>query len=302
MLHDVSAAPPDAGGAQVEIGRAKVNLFLHVTGRRADGYHLLDSLTVFADLGDRIEAEPAAGLSLSLDGPFAAGLPTDGSNLALAAAEALRAHLPPGPDGTRPGAALRLTKSLPAAAGIGGGSADAAAALRALSRLWGLSLPPERLAALALPLGADVPVCLTAAPRRMQGIGEILSPVPALPPFWLLLVNPMQPTPTPAVFRALRRRENPPAPSMPEALPDAAALAAWLGAETRNDLGAPALEVTPAIGEVLAALDAAPGCLLARMSGSGATCFGIFADGAAACAAQAGLPARWWSAAAPAMG
>ena len=279
---------------------AKINPTLHVTGRRADGYHLLDSLVVFPAFGDLLEAEPAPPgiLSLAIDGPFAAGLSAGPDNLVLRAAEALRSAVGPGPDGRPQGAALRLTKSLPVASGIGGGSADAAAALRALMRLWSAPLPAETLARIALSLGADVPVCLSADPRRMQGIGERLSPAPPPPPCWIALVNPLVETPTPAVFRALARRDNPPLPA-PPAWADAAALAAWLGRETRNDLEAAAISVAPQVAEVQAALAARPGCLLARMSGSGATVFGLFAEAEAAQAAVAGLPQGWWRAAAP---
>jgi 4-diphosphocytidyl-2-C-methyl-D-erythritol kinase len=277
---------PDAPLA--ELAPAKVNLALHVTGRRADGYHLLDSLVVFAGIGDRLEAEPAAGLSLSLRGPFASGLGTGEDNLVLRAATLLR---PPGQ-----GAALHLTKALPVAAGIGGGSADAAAALRLLARLWGVALPPpDRV----LALGADVPVCLAGRSARMGGIGGELTAV-ALPPFWIVLVNPGVPVPTGGVFAGLARRENPPMPDLPR-LPDAAALFGWLAAQ-RNDLEAPARALVPSIDGVLAAIAAQPGCALARMSGSGATCFGLFAAEAGALAAAQALRSAapsWWVAAAP---
>lgn len=274
-----------------DLAPAKVNLALHVTGRRADGYHLLDSLVAFARVGDRLEAEPAPGLSLTLAGPFAAALGAGADNSVLAAAALLR---PPGR-----GAALRLVKVLPVASGLGGGSADAAAALRLLARLWDRPLPD---AGAVLSLGADVPVCLAGRPARMRGIGEDLSPV-ALPPFWLALVNPGVPVSTPAVFAALAARTNPALPD-PPAFPDAAALFAWLAA-ARNDLEPPARVLAPPIEEALSALKAQPGCALARMSGSGATCFGLFATEAPALAAMSALRAArpgWWIAAAPAMG
>jgi 4-diphosphocytidyl-2-C-methyl-D-erythritol kinase len=277
-----------AAAEGVELARAKVNLVLHVTGRRPDGYHLLDSLVAFPELGDRLEAEPAAGLSLTLAGPFAGALGAGADNAVLRAAAFLR------PAGR--GAALRLAKALPVAAGLGGGSADAAAALRLLARLWGVA-PPA--AAQALALGADVPVCLAAQPARMRGIGERLDPV-ALPPFWIVLANPGVPLATAAVFAALRARDNPPMPDPPR-FADAAALVAWLG-ERRNDLEAPARALAPAVGMVLAALASRPGCALARMSGSGATCFGLFAGGVPARAAADALRAAepgWWVAAAP---
>ena len=281
---------PVLPGPFQELAPAKVNLALHVTGRRPDGYHLLDSLVVFARVGDMLEAEPAEGLSLTLAGKFAGSLGVDAGNSVLRAAERLR---PPGR-----GAALRLTKMLPVAAGLGGGSADAAAALRLLARVWGLPPPPPEE---TLGLGADVPVCLAGRPARMRGIGEVLDPV-VLPPFWLVLANPGVPVSTPAVFAALTARENPGLPPIP-ALGDAAELCAWLG-ETRNDLETPARALAPEVEATLEALASQPGCGLARMSGSGATCFGIFAEEGAALDAMAALRAaqpRWWAMAAPAL-
>ena len=263
---------------------AKVNLALHVTGRRDDGYHLLDSLVVFADVGDRLTAAPDAVLSLAVTGPRAAGVPVDAGNLVLRAAALL---------GHGRGARIVLEKHLPAAAGIGGGSSDAAAALRMLARLWGVALPDP---AAVLTLGADVPVCLHARPARMRGIGESLTPLPDLPPFWMVLVNPGVPVPTGPVFAALARRDNAPLPPSLPRLADAVALANWLGA-CRNDLEPPARALVPAVGQALAALAGQPGCLLARMSGSGATCFGLFATASGAAAAAAALKAAapgWW--------
>jgi 4-diphosphocytidyl-2-C-methyl-D-erythritol kinase len=262
---------------------AKVNLYLHVTGKRADGYHLLDSLAVFPDVGDRVEVEAADALSLSLGGPFGDVLRGEPGNLLLKAAEALA----PGR-----GAALALEKNLPVASGIGGGSADAAAALRALCRLWdvkGADLP-----GIALSLGADVPVCLYAAPARMQGIGEVLAPAPRLPDFGMVLVNPGVAVPTPAVFKA-RKGGFTPAPMLPAMWPNAGAMAADLK-RCGNDLQAAAISLEPVIGEVLAALNAMPGALLARMSGSGATCFALFPAAAEARAAAAALAVHsgWW--------
>jgi len=260
---------------------AKVNLYLHVTGRRADGYHLLDSCAVFPVVGDFLQAAPAESLSLTVDGPFGAALAGDADNLVSRAARLVR------PDG---GAVLRLEKNLPVASGIGGGSADAAAALRVLARLWGVEAD---LAGLALRLGADVPVCLARRPARMGGIGEILAPAPVLPAFGMVLVNPGVAVATPDVFRARQGGFSPP-PVLPEGWDDAAAMARDLAA-LRNDLEAPALALRPVIGDVLAALRAVPGVLLARMSGSGATCFGIcetaqIAESAAASIVRPG----WW--------
>lgn len=267
-----------AGPAVAEFAPAKLNLALHVTGRRADGYHLLDSLVAFAALGDRITLAPGQGIALS--GPFAADLPGEG-NLCLRAARLL---------GLR--AAIGLEKVLPVASGIGGGSADAAAVLRGFARGGEALPPPEAIAA----LGADVPVCLAGQAARMRGIGEVLDPVPALPALHLVLVNPGIALATPAVFAALDRRDNPALPALPARFADAAALLGWLSA-TRNDLEAPARRLQPVIGTVLAALSQA-GAGLARMSGSGATCFGLFASATAAEAACARIRAAqpgWWA-------
>jgi 4-diphosphocytidyl-2-C-methyl-D-erythritol kinase len=273
---------------------AKVNLALHVTGRGADGYHRLDSLVAFTALGDRLTATPAAGLSLAVAGPFAAGVPTDESNLVLRAARALQAAR-----GMRRGAALRLYKALPHAAGLGGGSSDAAATIRLLSALWGVEpIAPDDPAALAL--GSDVPACLGApAPQRLGGRGEILAAV-ALPPCGLVLVNPGARLPTAAVFARLEQPENPPLPPLPD-LPTAEALAGWMR-RTRNDLEAPARAIAPIVGAALAALARTPGILAATMSGSGATCIGVARDAGrardAARALQIAHPG-WWVAPAP---
>lgn len=268
---------------------AKVNLTLHVTGRRPDGYHRLDSLVVFAGVGDRITAEAADAPALVVTGPRAPAVPDGPENLVSRAAALFDPPV---------AARLVLEKHLPAASGIGGGSADAAAALRALAALSGRDLPEP---ASVLRLGADVPVCLAGRPCRMRGIGEQLAPVPALPAFWLVLVNPGVAVPTPAVFRALDRRDNPPMPDPLPDWPDPAALADWLRRQ-RNDLEGPALALAPEIGTVLRRIGATPGCALARMSGSGATCFGLYAGETAArtaAAAIAGAELGWWVAAAP---
>lgn len=265
-----------------EAARAKINLCLHVTGQRADGYHLLDSIVAFADAGDVIACTPADQLSLAITGPQAALLPVTYDNLVLRAARAMGAA----------GAAITLEKHLPVASGIGGGSADAAATLRALARLWGLPLPDARA---VLALGADVPVCLSGQTLRMQGVGEVLTPLPPLPETHILLVNPRVGVATPAVFRALPHKDNPPLPAPPR-FADAAALAAWL-ADQRNDLEPPAITLVPVIATVKTAIAAQSGCLLARMSGSGATCFGLFATAAETRAAANALQAThpyWW--------
>lgn len=272
-----------------EAAPAKVNLFLHVTGRREDGYHLLDSLAVFGPAADALEAAPASALTLAVDGPFGAALAGEPDNLVLRAARVL---LDAAGGGAERGAALRLRKRLPVASGIGGGSADAAAALRLLDRLWGLGFGADRLSGLAAALGADVPVCVLSRPARMGGVGEVLSPAPALPECGLLLVNPGAALATPAVFRARTGAFSAPA-ALPRRWADAAAMARDLH-QLRNDLEAPAVALCPPVGEALDALRALPGCLLARMSGSGATCFGLFADAAAARRGSALLPELWW--------
>ena len=220
-------------------------------------------------------------------GRFAAGLVAEADNLVLRAGRALA-----GWAGRPLGAALTLEKFLPVASGIGGGSADAAAALRVLTRLWDLDVPAADLSALAAGLGADVPVCLAGRPARMAGIGDVLSAAPGLPPCGMLLVNPGVALATASVFRTRAAGFSAPA-VWPESWADAAALAADLAGQ-HNDLEPPALALCPPVGAVLTALRAASGCLLARMSGSGATCFGLFADAAAAEQAGRGLPAEWW--------
>lgn len=274
-----SARLPDT---LIELAPAKVNLFLHVTGRRADGYHLLDSLAVFAGVGDVLRGEVAAGLNLEVQGPFAAGLSGEPDNLVLRAARALSGR----------GARLVLEKNLPVASGIGGGSADAAAALRLLCRLWRLA-PPD-LPGIALALGADVPVCLARRPSRMGGVGELLDAAPRLPRCGLVLVNPGVAVATVDVFRARHGDWSAPA-ELPRAWPDVAAMASDLR-ELRNDLEPPAIALRPVIGEVIGALAAVPGCRLARMSGSGATCFGLFDDPVLASEAAMRLRRpRWWT-------
>jgi 4-diphosphocytidyl-2-C-methyl-D-erythritol kinase len=272
-----------------EAAPAKVNLYLHVTGRRDDGYHLLDSLVVFAGAADALRAAPHDGLSLEVAGPFAAGLSADSGNLVLRAMRALAEAT-----GQSAGARLTLEKRLPVASGIGGGSADAAATLRLLCRLWGIAPPSAALRQIALGLGADVPVCLRSVPCRMGGIGERLDDRPALPRAGLALVNPGVAVPTAGVFRARTGGFSAPA-SLAPSWPDAAALAADLR-RTGNDLEPAARRLQPVISTVLDALAAQPGCLLARMSGSGATCFGLFPnEGAAMQAASALRRPGWWS-------
>jgi len=246
---------------------AKINLFLHVGDKRADGFHPVQSLAVFTDLGDCLTLETAFGLSLTIDGPFAKGLDGESDNLVLRAARALDSQ----------GAKLTLTKNLPVASGIGGGSADAAAALRGLRQLWSVAKDDVTLRDIAAGLGSDIPVCLLSQSCFMEGRGEILRPAQSMPRVPMLLVNPGVPVPTKDVFAALKDRSG-----VEMALPrgrfsDTADLLRFLET-TRNDLEEPARRLQPVIGEVLARIAALPGALVARMSGSGATCFAIFAD------------------------
>lgn len=272
---------------------AKLNLYLHVVGRRADGYHELDSLVAFATVADTVSAAPADRLTLAIDGPFAAQAPADDSNLVLRAARALAAAA-----GREPGAALSLTKRLPAAAGLGGGSADAAAALRVLCALWRVDLAAGRLAQLALGLGADVPVCLLGRPAFVGGAGERLDLAPRLPQAALLIVNPGVPLPTYSVFRRFSGPLTTPARFV-DAPKNVREFAEMLRIR-RNDLEPPACGLVPEIGRALARLEALPGALLARMTGSGASCFAIFASRNEANRAEALLRAAepsWWAAA-----
>ena len=271
----------------MRLARAKVNLWLKVVGRRADGYHLLDSLVAFTDLADTVEVAPSDGLTLALDGPEAAGIADEADNLVLRAARRLADRA-----GVSPRAALRLAKHIPVAAGLGGGSADAAAALHALVDLWRVALPVEELFDLAATLGADVPMCLAGRPALASGVGEILRPAPALPPCAILLVNPRTPLATPEVFAA-RRGPFSQALPVPSAWPDLAGLVAAL-ARRGNDLAAAANSRGPAIAAVLAALGRSQGVRYAAMSGSGATCFALYEGVEAARQAATGLPDGWW--------
>ncbi len=313
--------------------RAKINLTLRVLGRRADGYHELESLVAFAGTGDALSLEPGPQLTLTIDGPRGQGLPVDDGNLILRATRALEAETGPLRSG-----AFHLVKRLPVASGIGGGSADAAAALRLLARLNGLSPDDPALLRAAAKTGADVPVCLASRARIMAGIGEHLGPPLTLPPLFALLVNPGVPVETAAVFQALGLQPGQMHGSLASPHPEEAASAAVskeapAGSGTSatilrdallrsapqdedsagirldraslldalsaagNDLEAPARRVAPVIDTVLAALRARPGCRLARMSGSGATCFALFDDCRQSAAAGRALvreQAGWW--------
>lgn len=282
--------------ALTEPAAAKVNLTLHITGTRPDGYHLLDSLIVFTEHGDRVHLEPSQELALDITGPYGPALAKEETarNLAFRAARAFQ-----GACKTDAGARLTLEKHIPVGAGLGGGSADAAAVLRGLQRLWQIALPAETLHTLALSLGADVPVCLTCLPSRVRGIGEEISPVGEVPEAWLLLVNPGVPLATAHVFQAYRAEETryaKPCEPPDSGWRDASALADWLGTQA-NDLETAAIRLIPEIGSLLGALRDSPGCLLARMTGSGATCFGVFADKESATRASEILGQHqpgWW--------
>nr|WP_203565917.1 4-(cytidine 5'-diphospho)-2-C-methyl-D-erythritol kinase [Aurantimonas aggregata] len=284
------ALPAAAGDAP-----AKVNLALHVVGQRTDGYHRLESLVTFvAEARDRVSVTPGGDDdTIVVEGPFAASVPDGADNILLQAARFARARvaafglaLPP--------LAIHLDKRLPVAAGIGGGSADAAALLRIISNACPVA--SAEIAADAVTLGADVPMCLTGRPALVSGIGEHVEALAPLPDLPILLVNPGVAVATPAVFRALASRDNAKLPLLPpDGFRDAVALAAWLG-QTRNDLAAPATTIAPAIAEVTDALRAA-GALFARVSGSGATVFGLFADRPSLHRARLGLKAAypsWW--------
>jgi 4-diphosphocytidyl-2-C-methyl-D-erythritol kinase len=274
---------------------AKVNLTLHVLGRRADGWHDLDSLVAFAGCGDWLLFEPGPALALSVDGPTAAAAGAIGDNLILLAARALHDRAP----GLRLGR-FHLRKTLPVAAGLGGGSADAAAALRALAEENGLALDDPRVLAAARATGSDVPVCLDPRARMMRGLGETLGPALRLPVLFAVLVNPGVAVATPSVFARLGLARGAPsglgASPTPPAGADRATTLALLK-DGRNDMQAGACALAPAIAETLAALTALGGAAVVRMSGSGATCFALFEDCRAA--ARAGRAVRlahpgWW--------
>lgn len=265
----------------IETGYAKINLALHVRARRPDGYHELETLFAFADAGDGLSAIPNDTLSLAIIGPFASGLTADSDNLVLRAARALQDHY-----GVSLGAAITLDKRLPIASGIGGGSADAAAALRLLVRLWGLPDDEKALRKIGATLGADVPACIASETCMGLGTGTELVPVelPRIAGKTLLLINPLLPCPTGPVFAAWDGQ-------------DRGALVPEDWAAARNDLQRPAIGLVPAIGEVLEKLSTLDGAKLVRMSGSGATCFALFDDAAKRDGATRRLAVErpgWW--------
>jgi 4-diphosphocytidyl-2-C-methyl-D-erythritol kinase len=297
MAYELRKRGASVPAVRAERAPAKINLTLRVLGRRPDGYHDIESLVVFAGVGDTLTFAPARALALTVNGPTAAASGTIGDNLVLKAARALAERV----DGLKPGRFV-LTKRLPVAAGVGGGSSDAAAALRLLARANRIALGDPRLMEAARVTGADVPVCLDPRPRMMRGIGEILSGPLALPKLPAVLVNPRVAVPTKDVFAALRgqlkaqnegasdtKLESRPRMKMTELI-DAVA-------GGRNDMEAPAVAIAPVIAQVLADLRALRGCRLARMSGSGATCFGLFGTAQAAAAAARALRVKhpdWW--------
>jgi len=269
--------------------RAKVNLYLHVLGRRKDGYHELDSLFVFGEIADVVQVRPARSLRLKTKGPFAKALPESKDNLILRAAKLLADAVE-----IKPKAEITLTKNLPIAAGLGGGSADAAAALRALAAFW--EIPPDSvdLTLLGLGLGADIPACLLSEPCFVGGVGELIEPAPDFPSVPILLVNPGDALATASVFAARKQKFS--KKSRFASMPDSVVGLVSVLEARRNDLEEPAMSLCPAVGEVLQAIRATDGCRLARMSGSGATCFGLYRDVLEAEEAAKSLRRRgWWS-------
>jgi 4-diphosphocytidyl-2-C-methyl-D-erythritol kinase len=269
---------------------AKINLFLHITGKRDDGYHLLQSVMVFVDVGDALEFSPHDSLFLDVEGPFAADMPPPHNNLIYKAAQLLAAEY-----NVPMRARITLKKRLPVASGIAGGSSDAATALRGLARLWGLPEEKDRLRRLGEKLGADVPACIARRAVWTEGIGERVTPLLDMPAMHFILVNPMVATPTPEVFRRYREKFSPllqfsgRRKSMQEWIADLKLY--------RNDLTRAAMGVTPEIRAVLEALRATPNCHFARLSGSGATCFGVFDHAQASAAAMNKLKQEhpdWW--------
>jgi len=282
-------------GAITVLAPAKVNLFLHIIGRRDDGYHLLESVFAFADFGDFITVEAAPALSFSVTGPFAhicrrAGCDGD-SNIVVRAANLLRQL-----GGVNRGAKITLEKNLPVSAGLGGGSSDAAAALKALQVLWRVEPDEESLVNLALELGADVPACLVGEPSFVAGIGELITPLEIFQNINCVLVNPLKPLSTPLVFQTFAKTDRaftPPLALTPEVTGDL-----WtLLRGSHNDLQGPAVGLAGEVGEILGALQETEGASIVRMSGSGASCFGLYENNEAAEAAArkiAGGHPGWW--------
>jgi 4-diphosphocytidyl-2-C-methyl-D-erythritol kinase len=286
--------PPPSRAALVEHAPAKINLTLRIFGRRADGYHTLESLVVFAGVRDRLTLVPGGPARLALRGRNASATGAIADNLVLRAAHGLAQHV-----GDIELGRFTLHKRLPVAAGVGGGSSDAAAALRLLARANRLKLNDSQLFKVARTVGADVPVCLDPRPRLMRGIGEVLSAPLAIPKLPAVLVNPGVAVATKDVFAllGLQRGQRRSRAGLTRKVPRGRKAFLRFVADGRNDLEPPAIKLTPVIGKVLAGLREAPGCDLARMSGSGATCFGLFSSARAAAAAARSLKLthpRWW--------
>lgn len=266
------------------IAPAKLNLSLHLVGKRGDGYHLLDSLVAFTDFGDALRITPSEMLTLSVSGPYAGEAPAE-NNLVMQAAYRLRDAY-----GVAGGAHIKLHKKLPVGAGLGGGSSDAATAAKMLRQLWGIEADDEALAVLLAPLGADMAACVYARPLWMRGVGDDVTLAEGLPAAYVVLVNPQLPLPTIQVYREVQPEE------IGGGLPDASSLGDYLRV-ARNDLEGAALRCCPDIVAVLAALRQQAGCYVARMSGSGATCFGLFETQEAAMTAASVLMSaypHWW--------
>ncbi|MBW9073050.1 4-(cytidine 5'-diphospho)-2-C-methyl-D-erythritol kinase [Agrobacterium deltaense] len=284
--HEVSGATET-----IEAAPAKINLALHVTGQRADGYHLLETLVTFTEAGDTIRIRDADADSFSISGPFGDLLRAGdgGDNLVTRAKDLLRDALA-STGQPAPPVAIHLEKNLPVASGIGGGSADAAATVRGLLRHWRAGIAPDTLASMALTLGADVPMCLESRSLIARGIGEDIESVTDLPELVMVLANPLKAVSTPEIFRRLQTKTNAPLP--------ASATIGWMDflAQSRNDLQPPAQALLPEIGEIIGLLSQ-EGAALVRMSGSGATCFGIFHSLEAARKAETSLRKkrpRWY--------
>ena len=271
-----------------EFAPAKINLFLHVGERRSDGYHEVQSLVAFADVGDDLAFKSSSAMTLAVEGPFADSLASGPDNLVLRAAHALGSEI-----GAPPKAHVVLTKNLPVASGLGGGSADAAATLRGLQRLWGASVADDALLRVAASLGSDVPACLASRTCWMEGRGERLSPAPALPGISVVLVNPGVGVATASVFAGLEDRHGTASPK-PHGWQGTGEMIAYLNSAA-NDLEKPAGRFAPVV-EVLTAIRECEGALLARMSGSGATCFGLFEtqESAARAARKLAAASTWW--------
>lgn len=270
---------------------AKVNLYLHITGKREDGYHLVDSLVSFTDFGDQVTVSEADELTLTASGHYADGMPMDDSNLVLRMARSLQEEA-----GITKGAKIHIDKEIPVSAGVGGGSTDAAAAANALVKLWGVDIPLQRLCEIGFKLGVDMPVCLNRKTVFVDGLGEQMTAAEPIPENGLLLVNPRVTLSTPSVFARRKGGFSPTDDFIGTRAKDAKHLAKLL-ADRENDLTDPASALVPVVREVIREIGNLDGCLLSRMSGSGATCWGLFETEAAAAAAMEQLKSRqpdWW--------